>query len=186
MMNALRGAKIKAHFDNVEAFSVKDWRASIAYLEKVMPARYSSAAERVSVEVNVNQMPHTEYLRTVTRAFEIMAGQNPEWVAKGIADEVRLRRRDPKTLKWISSCGYTPPDTDDISPAIRERVKAMLEASTAIVDVTAEPRQLQDAETVAQSPAPDSVQFVGPKLKPVKVPKLTFTAPVATVDNREL
>jgi hypothetical protein len=57
ILNALRAAKIKGHLENVEKFSAKDWRASIAYLEKCLPERYSSAAERKSVEVNVSYNP---------------------------------------------------------------------------------------------------------------------------------
>jgi hypothetical protein len=41
----LRGAKIKSHLDNVEAHSAKDWRASIAYIEKTMPEKYSTKIE---------------------------------------------------------------------------------------------------------------------------------------------
>lgn len=50
----IRGAKLKAHLDNVEQFSKKDWRASIAYLEKVLPEKYSS---KIEVTGTVPQQP---------------------------------------------------------------------------------------------------------------------------------
>lgn len=54
IMNQLRAAKIQGHLENVEAHSVKDWRASIAYLEKTIPDRFSTAAERASVDITLN------------------------------------------------------------------------------------------------------------------------------------
>lgn len=50
----IRCAKLKAHLDNVEQFSKKDWRASIAYLEKVLPEKYSS---KIEVTGTVPQQP---------------------------------------------------------------------------------------------------------------------------------
>jgi hypothetical protein len=59
MFQRIRGLKLEAHLKNVEAFAAKDWRASIAYLEKTMPEKYSTKIEVAaptsppSVSVNV-------------------------------------------------------------------------------------------------------------------------------------
>lgn len=64
--NRIRGAKLKAHLDNVERFSKKDWRASIAYLEKVLPEKYSS-----KIEVTASPVPPaTVNLTILNQTFE--------------------------------------------------------------------------------------------------------------------
>lgn len=44
VLQRIRGEKIKGHLENIEAHAAKDWRASEAYLEKVMPERFSKRA----------------------------------------------------------------------------------------------------------------------------------------------
>ena len=44
-LDRIRASKIYAHLGNIESFSAKDFRASVAYLEKVMPEKYSTKIE---------------------------------------------------------------------------------------------------------------------------------------------
>ncbi len=52
IIDSIKGAKIKAHLDNIESFSAKDWRASECYLEKTIPDRFSNKAATVEITNN--------------------------------------------------------------------------------------------------------------------------------------
>jgi len=86
VLSRIRGEKIKAHLDNIEEFSKKDWRASEAYLEKVMPDRYSNRAlietSPPAVQVNVSLF--------ADRAALVYGGQAGQPAAIGQPGEVKL------------------------------------------------------------------------------------------------
>ena len=44
-LDRIRASKIFAHLGNIESFAAKDFRASVAYIEKTMPEKYSTRAE---------------------------------------------------------------------------------------------------------------------------------------------
>jgi hypothetical protein len=56
VLDRIRGAKLDAHLDNIEKFSKDDFRASIAYLEKTMPEKYSSRAATIEVHNHAPQL----------------------------------------------------------------------------------------------------------------------------------
>jgi hypothetical protein len=75
-LDRLKAAKIEAHLSNIEAFSAKDWRASEAYLEKVMPERFSAKAA-----VNVVTVAPVADMDTLRKLAETIYGEPPPRLA---------------------------------------------------------------------------------------------------------
>ena len=117
-----------------------DWRARAWLLTVKAPKRFSDAAQRAQLDVNVSVTAPMD-TRLLERALELATQGNPEAVARCLVNDVELRRRDRKTLEWLP-CGFTPPKSDYISPAVRQIARKMLDQQ-GVIDVTpAEPKQI--------------------------------------------
>jgi hypothetical protein len=133
MMDAIRGAKIRSHMTNVEAFSSKDWRASIAYIEKILPEQYSTRAN-VQVGVTVQPMLSDDAMRRICDKVE--REYTPEKRAREIVDEIRLGYRLRVSWQYLEKPGETKSYTV-VSPEEKTLVLAMLDA---------EPKQIENAK----------------------------------------
>jgi hypothetical protein len=115
-----------------------DWRASLACLKVMSQRRFGDHAVEMDLSINMNQRPNPQYIEIALRALHLGYAKHPDAEAKGIVSDVQLRRRDRHSLAWLPGCGFTRPEYDNITPALRERVRAMLDADK-VIDLPAEP-----------------------------------------------
>ena len=89
ILDAIKGAKIAAHLENIELASKKDWRASECYLEKTMPDRFSNRAAASETTVNqtaiVIQAGGEENLRRMIEHYAGLARQTKALPAPALA-----------------------------------------------------------------------------------------------------
>jgi hypothetical protein len=88
ILDAIRGAKIQAHLDNIEKASQKDWRASECYLEKTIPDRFARSAASVEINAPVGAIDDATLNKVLamfkaekakqTKAIEIAASVEPK------------------------------------------------------------------------------------------------------------
>jgi hypothetical protein len=153
MLDALRASKIQSHMENIEKFSAKDFRASIAYLEKTIPDRYSSAAERLAVQVNVDARPMFPSA-DIERALELglsTAAFTPEARAQGIIDEIKKGQRHRDHWQYVTLPGEAQRHTET-GPEVKALVEAWLRGEP-IVDVDVTPAETRQ---ISNGPSPDA------------------------------